>query len=72
VHGRESYRKITYLIAYMFYKNVIYVIPIWMFGWISLFSGSIIFSNFLYMFYNVAFTAIPIIWFAVFDWEFDK
>lgn len=24
------------------------------------------------MFYNVAFTAIPIIWFAVFDWEFDK
>lgn len=72
VHGRESYRRNAFLISYMFYKNVIYVVPIWMFGWISMFSGQAIFSNFLYSFYNVIFTALPIIWLAVFDWEFDR
>ena len=72
VHGREAYRRNTYLISYMFYKNVIYVIPILMYGWISFFSGQPIFNNILYTLYNIAFTAIPIIWFAVFDWEFEK
>jgi len=32
----------------MFYKNVLYVIPIWMFGWISFFSGTAIYNNVLY------------------------
>ena len=26
----------------------------------------------LYQLFNVAFTAIPIIWYAVFDWEYSK
>ena len=26
----------------------------------------------MYACYNVLFTAVPIIWFAVFDWEYDK
>lgn len=56
----------------MFYKNVIYVIPIFMYGWISFFSGQPIFNNILYNGYNIVFTAIPVIWFAVFDWEHDK
>lgn len=72
VHGREAYRRNAYLISYMFYKNVIYVVPIWMFGWYSMFSGQAIYSNVLYSFYNVCFTALPIIWFAVFDWEYSK
>ena len=38
-HGREAYRRNTYLISYMFYKNVLYVIPIFMFGCVSFFSG---------------------------------
>jgi magnesium-transporting ATPase (P-type) len=32
----------------MFYKNVIYVIPIWFYGWLSFFSGTPIFNNVLY------------------------
>lgn len=71
-HGREAYRRNTYLISYMFYKNVLYVIPIWMFGWLSFFSGTPIYNNILYQLYNIVFTSIPIIWFAVFDWEHDK
>ena len=71
-HGREAYRRNTYLISYMFYKNVLYVIPIFMFGWVSFFSGEAIYNNLLYQGYNVIFTALPIIWYAVFDWEHDK
>ena len=71
-HGREAYRRNTYLISYMFYKNVLYVIPIFMFGTLSLFSGQPIYNNLLYTCYNVLFTAIPIMWFAVYDWEHDK
>jgi len=71
-HGREAYRRNSYLISYMFYKNVLYVIPIFMYGWLSFFSGEVIYNNILYQGYNVVFTALPICWYAVFDWEHDK
>ena len=40
VHGREAYRRNSFLIIYMFYKNVIYVLPIFYYGFFSKFSGS--------------------------------
>ena len=72
MHGREAYRRNAYLISYMFYKNVLLVIPIFMFGFLSKFSSVLIYSSALYSLYNVVFTAIPIIWFAVFDFEHSK
>ena len=71
-HGREAYRKNSYLISYMFYKNILYVMPIWAFGFISSFSATAIYDIWLYQLYNVMFTALPIMWFAIFDWEHDK
>ena len=71
-HGRESYRRKSYLILYMFYKNLILVIPVWTFGCFSLFSGTYVYNNLFLNFYNVVFTALPIIWFGVFDWEHTK
>ena len=32
-HGREAYRRKTYLIMYMIYKNILLVVPVWVFGW---------------------------------------
>lgn len=71
-HGREAYRRNTYLIMYMFYKNILLVIPVWTYGWFSMFSGTYIYSNIFLDLYNVVVTAIPIIWYAVFDWEYTK
>lgn len=71
-HGREAYRRNSYLICYMFYKNVVFVIPLFWFGMLSVFSGTAMYDSILYQFYNLFFTSIPIIWFAVFDWEFSK
>ena len=72
VHGREAYRRNSYLIAYMFYKNVFEVMPIWMYGWLSTFSGTSIYATILYQCYNTVFTSWPVIWFATNDFEFSK
>jgi len=71
-HGRENYRRNTYAIAYMFYKNVLLVIPIWFYGWSSVFSGTQIYNFQLYSAYNVIFTSVPIIWFTTWDKEYSR
>jgi len=72
VHGRECYRRNSYLIAYNFYKNVVFVFPLFFFGFFSLFSGTSFYSPTLYDQYNIFFTSIPIMWFGIFDFEFAK
>ena len=71
-HGREAYRRNSYLVAYMFYKNVLYVTPIVAFGFVSKFSGTVMYNLMLYNLYNTIFTFWPVMWFAVFDQEYDK
>jgi len=39
VHGREAYRKNSYLVLYSFYKNFLYVTTQYWFGFYSAFSG---------------------------------
>jgi magnesium-transporting ATPase (P-type) len=56
----------------MFYKNILYVWPIWVFGFYSYFSGTAIYDAVMYQFYNVIFTGLPIVYFAVQDWEYPK
>ena len=70
-HGRENYRRNTYAISYIFYKNILLVIPIWFFGWSSMFSGTQIYNFQLYSLYNVIFTSAPIIWFTTWDREYE-
>jgi phospholipid-transporting ATPase len=48
VHGREAYRRNAYLIGYYFYKNIMYVIPIWAYGQLSLWSGTNFYDQYLY------------------------
>jgi phospholipid-transporting ATPase len=47
-HGRECYRRNSYTVGYMFYKNVLLVFPIFFFGLMSLFSGQAIYENYMY------------------------
>ena len=71
-HGREAYRRNATLAYYMFYKNQLFVQPIFWFGFASAFSGQVIYEPVIYQLYNMAFTAFPIMWFAMFDEEFRK
>ena len=38
-HGREAYRRVAWLVCYNFYKNFLYVIVQYFFGFYSVFSG---------------------------------
>ena len=71
-HGRENYRRNSFAISYCFYKNVLLVVPIWFFGWDSMFGGTQIYNFQLYAAYNVCFTAVPIIWFSTWDKEYSS
>ena len=46
--------------------------PIFWFGFSSSYSGQPIYDPFISQFYNIMFTAMPIIWFATMDLEFSK
>jgi len=71
-HGREAYRRNSYLILYMFYKNVVYVLPIFYFGFLSKFSGTQFYNVVFYQLFNVFFTGMPVCWYGTFDWQYSK
>mmetsp|Transcript_18923 Transcript_18923/g.32303 ORF Transcript_18923/g.32303 Transcript_18923/m.32303 type:complete len:290 (+) Transcript_18923:2529-3398(+) len=72
VHGREAYRRNSLLVLYSFYKNVLYVVAQFYFGFFSSFQGQPLYEKFIYQLYNVTMTSLPIMWFAVFDFEHEK
>lgn len=71
VHGRECYRRNSTLICYNFYKNILFVLPLFVFGLFSVFSGQLIFNTWTYQLFNVTYAALPICVYAVFDREME-
>ena len=69
-HGRESYRKNSWVILYNFYKNILFVTPMIWNGFITLFSGLTIYDPFIHQLINVVFTSVPPVWFGVFNYEY--
>ncbi|EAS00612.2 phospholipid-translocating P-type ATPase, flippase family protein (macronuclear) [Tetrahymena thermophila SB210] len=71
-HGRECYRRNTALICYNFYKNMLLVIPQLWYGIINGFSGTSLYDPYLYQLYNMCYTSIPIVLYAIFDEQFSQ
>ena len=71
-HGRESYRKNSYYIVYNFYKNIIFVSPMFFFGFMNFFSGITLYEPYLHQLYNVIYSIFPIFYFSIFDREFES
>ncbi|CUM68329.1 uncharacterized protein PRCAT00006051001 [Priceomyces carsonii] len=67
VHGRWSYKRFSEMIPSFFYKNVIFSLALFWYGIYNDFDGSYLFEYTYLMFYNLAFTSLPIIFLAVFD-----
>lgn len=67
VHGRWNYIRITEMILYFFYKNMIFTIPQIVFCFFNGYSGQSIFDDWYISSYNLAFTSLPLIIRAVFD-----
>ena len=70
-HGRESYRKNSQLILFNFYKNLLLVLPQLWYGFINHFSSAMIYDPWIYQLYNVVFTSLPIIAYAIYDQEYS-
>lgn len=71
-HGRESYRKNTYLVHYNFYKNILLVTPQLWFGVLTGFSGTFMYDTWIFQLYNIIFTSLPIVLFALLDQQNNR
>lgn len=71
-HGREAYRRISFMVCYNFYKNFLYVIVQFYFGFYSVFSGQTLYEPYIYQVYNVCFTGAVLFYWGVIDFEFVK
>jgi phospholipid-transporting ATPase len=69
VHGRECYRRNATLICYNFYKNVLLVMPLFWYGFLSQFSGQSLYNMWTAQLFNLFYASIPIMIFALFDRE---
>lgn len=67
VHGRWSYIRISEMIQYFFYKNIIFAFPQFVYCFFNAFSGQTIYDDFYITFYNLIFTSWPVIIRAVLD-----
>lgn len=67
VHGRLSYIRISDMILYFFYKNMILTTGQYIFLFYNGYSGQTIYDDWYISFYNLAFTSFPLIVRALFD-----
>lgn len=67
VHGKWSYKRLAEMVPCFFYKNVVFTLTCFWYGVYSDFDGTYLYEYTFLMFYNLAFTSLPIIFLAVFD-----
>lgn len=67
VHGRWSYKRLAVMIPSFFYKNVIFTLALFWYGIYNNFDGSYLYEYTFLMFYNLAFTSLPVIFLGILD-----
>lgn len=65
IHGHLFYMRVSNLIHYFFYKNVIFVTPQVIYSYFNAFSSQTIYHGLLLMLYNMMFTATPILVYGI-------
>lgn len=65
VHGHLFYNRVSTLIHYFFYKNVIFVTPQAIYSYFNAFSSQTLYHGLLLMLYNMLFTATPILVYGI-------
>lgn len=67
IHGRWNYIRISEMILYFFYKNMLFTIPQFIAAFYNGFSGQTIFDDIYITLYNLVFTAMPLLIRAVLE-----
>ncbi|GAB9476364.1 hypothetical protein Gpo141_00013430, partial [Globisporangium polare] len=68
-HGRLNYKRMSVLVGYMFYKNIVMVLAQYYYMVSSTASGQKFYSEVAFQMYNIAYTSLPIIVLGVFDYD---
>eukprot|EP01002_Notosolenus_urceolatus_P004438 NODE_216_length_2464_cov_10.887785_g167_i0.p1 GENE.NODE_216_length_2464_cov_10.887785_g167_i0~~NODE_216_length_2464_cov_10.887785_g167_i0.p1 ORF type:complete len:754 (-),score=198.23 NODE_216_length_2464_cov_10.887785_g167_i0:202-2244(-) len=71
VHGRLDYQRLAKLILYQFMKNMAFAMTNFLFGAYSGFTGRKFITDLYNMTWNVAWTAVPIITYSMFEKDID-
>ena len=71
VHGRWNYIRVSEMILYFFYKNMLFTIPQFLFAFYCGFSGQTIFEDWYVAFYNLFFTSLPLVVRAIFEQDIN-
>jgi phospholipid-transporting ATPase len=66
-HGINFYHRNSNVMLYTLYKNVIVTLPILAYGPISMESGTYIYDNWVFQFYNIFYVSLPIVYYGLFD-----
>ncbi|MEW5306196.1 MAG: hypothetical protein WDW36_008680 [Sanguina aurantia] len=72
VHGRWSYKRITRMVNFFFYKNLIFGISIFAYNAFCAFSGQYIYEDTYMTLYNVIFTSVLPLIIGMFDRDMDR
>lgn len=67
VHGHYFYIRVSNLVLYFFYKNLTFVLPQMMFGFLCSFSGQPIYPQLYIILFNLTMTSLPIFLFGIFE-----
>ncbi|KAI4339460.1 hypothetical protein MLD38_024403 [Melastoma candidum] len=67
VHGHWCYRRISTMICYFFYKNIIFGFSLFLYEMNTSFSGQPAYNDWFLSLYNVFFSSLPVIALGVFD-----
>eukprot|EP00798_Chlamydomonas_sp_ICE-L_P016456 gene16456-22676_t len=72
VHGRWSYKRITRMINFFLYKNMLFGVTLFCYNGFTLFSGQYMYSDVYMTLFNVIFTSLTPIIIGMFDKDVDK
>lgn len=68
-HGRHNYLRMSGLVCYMFYKNILMSVAQFWFNFSCAFSGQKYYTEGAIQLYNLAYTSLPIILFGCYDMD---
>lgn len=67
VHGRYNLLRMSNVILYSFYKNLVFILIQFLFGFFSAWSGQLVYEELFFTAFNVVFTSFPPLWHAIFE-----
>ncbi|OXA51467.1 probable phospholipid-transporting ATPase IF [Folsomia candida] len=72
VHGSWYYHRLSALITYFFYRGVVFIFQIFLYGFDTGFSAQTIFDSTFVMMFTIAFTSIPVVVQGLVDQQYSK